>query len=87
MSAVRVRVELKKLPANASYDQQDRAFKSLFAIFKKRVNDSGVLTDHRAKQYYESPGEKKRRKRKESTIQKSKDESLKTKLREHFGRG
>lgn len=83
----RVRVELKKLPSNASYEQEEKAFKMMFSIFKRRVNESGILTECKSRQYYETPGEKKRRKRREAVLQRRKEAGLHTRLRERFGSG
>ena len=73
----RVRVELR--PSRNSGDKE-RAFRSLHAAFKRKVTEAGILTDWKAHQFYESPGEKRRRKQKESV-----QERQKQKLRDHFG--
>ena len=83
-NVTRVRVELKRYNPNASREERDRAFKGMFSAFKKQVNEAGVLAEWKQKQYFESKGEKKRRKRKESASN-LKKEQLKQKLREHFG--
>ena len=79
MKKALVRVDLKELPPNASYDERDRAFKIMFANFKKQVNDAGILSEYKQRQYYESPSEKRKRKMKESEI-----ENQKEKIRGHF---
>lgn len=73
------RVELRDLPANASWQEREIAFKKMHTIFKKQVAEAGILHAYKQHEYYESPGEKKRRKRKESNNQR-----LKAKLRENF---
>ena len=74
-----VRVEVKELSPNASYDERDRAFKMMLANFKKQVNDAGILSEYKQRQYYESPREKRKRKLKESAL-----EVQKEKIRGHF---
>lgn len=76
----RVRVELRDPGSNASYEEKDRAFRSMLAVFKRRVNESGIISLYKERQYYESPGEKRRRKRKENAVERQKE-----KLRDHFG--
>lgn len=79
MKKALVRVDLKELSPNASYDERDRAFKIMFANFKKQVNEAGILSEYKQRQYYESPSEKRKRKKKESEI-----ENQKEKIRGHF---
>jgi ribosomal protein S21 len=73
------RVELRDLPYNASWQEREVAFKKLFSIFKKQVAEAGILHQFKEHEFYESPGEKRRRKNKESDNQR-----LKAKLRENF---
>jgi hypothetical protein len=40
-----VKVELKDLPPNASYYERERAFKTMLSIFKRQVNESGILSE------------------------------------------
>ena len=74
-----VRVELKDLPSNASYYDKERAFKTMLSIFKRPVNELGILSEWKERQYYESPSVKKKRKRKEAQIERHKE-----KIRSHF---
>lgn len=76
-----VRVELRDLSPNASYEERDRAFKSMLSTFKKLVNDAGILTEYKLRQYYESPAEKRKRKKKESMLQAHKE-----KINSHFSK-
>lgn len=86
MSVARVRVEAKNLHPNANFGERERNFKIMFSIFKKAVNDSGILTIYKEKQSYESKGEKRRRKSKEAALQRRKEKlELHTRLRERFG--
>lgn len=79
MSAVRARAELKDLPYNASHDERWSAFKKLLSAFNKACAANGVQHDYKKHEHYESPGEKKRRKRRESDVNR-----LKAKLKENF---
>jgi small subunit ribosomal protein S21 len=74
-----VRVELRELSHNPSYEERDRAFKNLLAAFKRQVNESGILSEYKQRQYYESPSEKRKRKKKEAQL-----ELQKEKIRGHF---
>jgi small subunit ribosomal protein S21 len=57
----RVRVELKK-----KYNDPHRNFKDMLQEFKRRVSNAGILHDYKEHQFYESPSEKNRKKRKEA---------------------
>lgn len=85
MSAVRCRVELKHNDYNLSQDEREKNFRYLFAFFKRKVNEQGIFSRWKECQYFESKGQKSRRKRKEAKIQRLKEqEKLKDKLRENF---
>lgn len=73
------RTELRGLPNNPSWQEREIAFKKMFSIFKKQVAEAGILHQYKQHEFYESPGEKKRRKKKESN-----NARLKAKLRENF---
>jgi len=79
MSVVRVRVELRELHPSAGREDRDFSFRKMHSAFKKAVTDAGVLHEYKQHEYYESPSEIKRRKKRESDLQK-----LKAKLRENF---
>ena len=79
MSCVRVRVIMRDLPPNATHQDREIAFRKLFSTFKKAVADAGVLHEYKRHEHYESPGEKRRRKKRELELQ-----QLKAKLRENF---
>lgn len=79
MKKALIRVELKDLSPNPSYEERDRAFKNMLSVFKRQVNDSGILTEYKQRQYYESPGEKRKRKKKEAEL-----EIQKEKIRANF---
>jgi len=74
-----VKVYQKDLSPNAGYQDREFAFKKMFSIFKKAVVDAGILQEYKKREFYESPGEKRRRKKKEL-----KNQILKSKLRENF---
>lgn len=74
-----VRVEVKDLPPNASYYEREKAFKTMFAVFKRQVNELGILSEWKERQYYESPSIKRKRKKKEAEIERQKE-----KIRSHF---
>jgi small subunit ribosomal protein S21 len=74
-----VRVELKDLPPNASFYERERAFRTMLSAFKRQVNEFGILSEFKERQYYESPSVKKKRKRKEAQIERQKE-----KIRSHF---
>ena len=75
MTVTRVKVVARNLHPNASYEERDRNFRILHENIKKAVNDSGILTKFKEKQFFESKSEKRRRKSKESAL---------LKLRESF---
>lgn len=75
------KVYLRDLSPNASWQDKEYAFKKMFSAFKKMVADAGILHKYKMREFYESPGEKRRRKSKEAANQRFKD-----KLRENFPR-
>lgn len=66
MSVTRVRVELRHKHGEAN------DFKGLLAAFKKEVGKCGVIQDYRLKQTYESPARKRRRKMRQSEVERLK---------------
>jgi small subunit ribosomal protein S21 len=72
-----VRVDLKDLPPNASFYDRERAFKTMLSIFKRQVNEIGILSEYKERQYYESPSVKRKRKRKEADIERRKESKSK----------
>ena len=66
------RVELRDTPSAYSLSR-------LISAWGKLVTDAGVKQRYKQHEFYESPGEKKRRKKKEAANQR-----LKQKLRENF---
>ncbi len=79
MSVANVKVVAKHLSPNPGRDERERNFKSLFTSFKRAVAQSGVLKEFKKHESYESKGQKRRRKMRESMIA-----ILKSKMRESF---
>jgi ribosomal protein S21 len=73
------KVELRDLPSNPSWYEKEIAFKKMFTAFKKQVAEAGILHDYKAREFYETPGEERRRKKREAE-----NVRLKEKLRENF---
>jgi ribosomal protein S21 len=85
-NAVRVRVALKRQHPNASESEKEKAFKGMFSAFKRQCNELGIVSEWKRRQFFESKGDKRRRKAKESAANRRKGGSdLNQKLREHFG--
>lgn len=68
-----VKVQMRDLPPNPSREERERAFKNMLAAFKRQVNESGILSEYKQRQYYESPSEKRKRKAKESQLEVQKE--------------
>ncbi len=73
------KVELRDLPSNPSWYEREIAFKKMFTAFKKQVAEAGILHDYKGREYYETEGQIRRRKKREADNQR-----LKEKLRENF---
>lgn len=73
------RVELRDLPPNPSWYEREIAFKKMFTAFKKQVAEAGIMHDYKQREHYESPGQARRRKRREAE-----NSRMKEKLRENF---
>lgn len=73
------KVELRDVHPNASWQEKDIAFRKMFSTFKKRVAEANILHRYKQHEFYESPGEKRRRKQKEAEAQR-----IKQMLRENF---
>jgi ribosomal protein S21 len=73
------RVKLRGLPSNPSRQDRENAFRRMFAIFKKQVVEAEILHEYKEHEFYESPGEKRRRKKKEAV-----KNAMKQKLKENF---
>ncbi len=79
MSVANVRCVAKPIHPNASREERDRNFKGLFTAFKREVAKAGVLKQYKRHEFYESDGQKCRRKKREQQIA-----HLKAKMRESF---
>lgn len=81
-----VRVEARPMRSDASFFEKDKAFRSMMSVFKRRVNDAGILIEYGRRQSFESRGQKIRRKEKESFMRRQKAEyELHSKVRDRFG--
>lgn len=69
---MRARVDEKDLGGKYFRTEDDR-FKVLKSIFKRKVDDYGILTEYKVKSRHESNSEKRRRKQKEAGIKKRKE--------------
>lgn len=58
-NATRVRVDIKN-----KYNDPHRNFKDMFAEFKRRVSNAGIMHDFKEHQFFESKSENARKKRK-----------------------
>lgn len=84
--ACNIRVELKSIPHYATKEQKEKAFRGMFAAFKRKINESGILTEYKERQTYETQSERKRRKTKEAELRKKKEKLfLKSSIRQNFG--
>lgn len=71
-NVARVRVEAKRLK-NDSYYEREKNFQSLFKEFKRLVSDAGIMHLVKENEYYQSKGEKARKKRKESNLKRQQE--------------
>ena len=69
------RVEARDLGPNATWHEREVAFTKLFKAFKRKVDEAKILRDYKSHEFYESPGEKRRRKKREAQNQRFKSES------------
>ena len=76
------RVELRE--RGNSHSDRDAAFRQMLRAFNRLVAEAGVISKWKEKEFYESPGEKRRRKRKKAEQDRLK-EKRKSQLRRHFG--
>jgi ribosomal protein S21 len=74
-----VRVEARPLSPHASWDERERNFRGLMATFRKACNQAGISKEIKKREYYESPGQERRRKQKEKEIN-----LLKLQVKENF---
>ena len=83
---VRARVDDRDLGSRFFRTDDDRC-KVMRSIFKRMVDDYGILTEYKIKSRHESESEKRRRKRKESAIKKRKEMYKPTYNKEEHSRG
>lgn len=73
MRKANVRVEARDLPPNASQYEREKAFRTMLSAFKRQVNELGILSEYKERQYYQSPSEKRKKKRKEADQERQKE--------------
>jgi len=66
--ATNVRVELRSYQGNTRFDRE-KVMLSLIRQFKRAVNEAGVLHTLKEKEFYEKPGDKRRRKQRHAELQ------------------
>jgi len=64
----RARAELRHLPYNASYEQREKAHKSMIMAFNIAVSKEDIIKDYKESLYYETKRQKRRRKKKEAVL-------------------
>ena len=75
-NVTRVKVTLDDVKGNRrSRDDNYKLFRQMFGLFKRQVTEAGIITLWKQKQFHETRGEKRRRKRKEALLQRMKDEA------------
>lgn len=86
MAISRVRVTAKHMSANASSAERQRNFNILLAAFGRAVDNAGIMNRYKECQFYESKGEKRRRKAKETDFRvRQEKRKLAARLKDHFG--
>jgi ribosomal protein S21 len=74
----RAELNLKNFPYHGTEEDKDRAreqaFKVMLTVFKRRCNDYGIMSSYKEHEYFESKPQKDRRKRKEATLRRLKEE-------------
>ncbi len=69
-------IKVERKQKGRTREDDERAFKFMFSVFKRKVNESGILSEYKKKQFFESKSEKRRRKEKESLLQRRKEKYL-----------
>lgn len=72
--SVNVRVELRYNGGNNRFDRE-RSTLNLLRQFKRAVAEAGVLQELREREFYEKPGEKRRRMQRQAELQRKYAES------------
>lgn len=68
MNKTRVRVEMKKLPLNASRQERERSVAILLRIFKKMCENYGIQQECREREFFQRPCDVRRRKRQQAQL-------------------
>lgn len=79
MRKCNVKVEARDLSPHASFEERERNFRNLLSAFRQACNKAGIMKEIKRLEFYESPAQISRRKRreKEATL-------LKLKMKESF---
>ncbi len=79
MRKANVRVEARDISPYASFDERERNFRNLLSAFRQACNKAGIMKEIKKLEFYESPAQITRRKKreKEATL-------LKLKMKESF---
>lgn len=79
MRKCNVRVEARDLSPHASFEERERNFRNLLSAFRQACNKAGIMKEIKRLEFYESPAQITRRKKreKEATL-------LKLKMKESF---
>jgi ribosomal protein S21 len=56
---------VSRAKVTSDHPGSENNFKALLNAFKKKVSNAGIVSECKRREFYESPGEKRRRKRKE----------------------
>ena len=70
-----VKVTLQGDLENLHRMDRDKGLKAMLAIFKKACLNADILTECKRREFYESPGEKRRRKKQESIRERKKSQA------------
>lgn len=84
MRRATVRVEAKKLPHNASFEDRQRNFENLLRVFNRQVQDAGIMHLYKKYEFYEKPSDVERRKRRQRKLNAMQGSSVKRKEKRDF---
>lgn len=73
MAKGRVKIEVDDLKDVRPTDSREKIFKSMLRTFQKAVSGAGVISEYKQREFYESPGERRRRKQRESARERAKE--------------
>jgi|APGre2960657373_1045057.scaffolds.fasta_scaffold01449_16 ribosomal protein S21 len=79
MRKANVRVEARDISSYASFDERERNFRNLLSTFRQACNKAGIMKEIKKLEFYESPAQITRRKKREKEAN-----LLKLKMKESF---